>query len=572
MIRKNNNLGKALFVSLAFHAAVLSLQFDVPGRGLPWLRMSSSVPRATLPRIQAMLLAPPLPIVPPPIVAIVNPIVEPLRPPAPKSPPVVPKSFAANFERPPIKVVNPPAKKLIKKPAKTKPVLREMASPPARPAVAVLSTPKQTPWRVRAGQLVQKDVTPNKDVPPVIETHHEKKPSEPDRDIAAEIELKKKEARKKAEEQALVQAAEAEVHKKAEALAAEEKRKQAQAALIKVAEEAQERRKAEALVQVAAEEKRKADQAAQAAQVVQAKAAEELREHQRLEALAKVAEEKRKEEQAILKTAEEAQERQRIEALAQARVVEEKRRQEQLALSRAAEEAQEIKKAEALAQAAVEEKTRIEQAAQAKAAEDVRREELAAQARVQQVAQARAAQAEAAAQAQAVALAVASRNDSGKQGGVGKQGVRGADLASRAVNMAKGGLSGLPIKLPDLMKPLRRASILGRNPSDVDLDFYGNSFEQKVVRIGNQNLPRLSKNRSYEPLLVSVTINSNGTVAGVRIIRSSGSIDIDNAVRHIVEISQPFAVFPLGLRRNYDSLDVTRTWIFDDNQRLVLGP
>ena len=115
----------------------------------------------------------------------------------------------------------------------------------------------------------------------------------------------------------------------------------------------------------------------------------------------------------------------------------------------------------------------------------------------------------------------------------------------------------------------RRGSILGRDPKDIQLAFYGEGWRQKIERIGSLNYPVLSKNLAYDPLKVTVSINSDGTLAGVRIVKSSGHKDMDEAVLRIVTMSAPFAPFPPDMKRIYDVVDITRTWIFlEDRPRI----
>jgi TolA protein len=569
MAYRNDNLDKALLVSIALHAAILSLQFGVPGKGLPWKRKTSSATQvpAIRPTIQATLVAPPRTAVPTPVVAAAPvPLSSmPIKPPhAPTLKFSTPGSFAASLLKKPIEPV-----KTAKKPAPRK--AAKAPKPPSAPkGLAVFSTRNQTPWHVATEQTARKEETEKKDEPPVIEkARKEKKHASPK--VTEDIDLKRKEEKKKSEEQALVKTAEAEAHKKLEAQAAEEKRKQDQAASARTAEETLERKKNEALAQATVEEKNKEEQSS------------------------------------LAKAEAQSQERKRAETLAQARAVEEKRREEQAALAKAAEDAQERKKAEAMAVAA-EEKIKVEQAAQLRTAEEKRREEQAALAKAQQEALAKASQAEAqerarlaeaaaaakaerdareisraasaaaAANAAANATAQAAANsgtnaaaghaEGGKQSGAAKQGVQagvGSDLARRALDMAKNGIAGLPLNLP-VNSGQSSTSILGRNPNEAQVKFYGDGWIQKVERL----FPRLPKTRNYEPLLVTVSINSNGTVAGVSIDRSSGNPELDNTVRKIVAMCSPFAVFPPDLKRNYDVIPFTRTWIFEDGQLKIL--
>ncbi|MBP7082099.1 MAG: TonB family protein, partial [Rhodocyclaceae bacterium] len=57
-------------------------------------------------------------------------------------------------------------------------------------------------------------------------------------------------------------------------------------------------------------------------------------------------------------------------------------------------------------------------------------------------------------------------------------------------------------------------------------------------------------------------INSDGSLAGLRIVKSSGHIELDNAVRRIIEMSAPFSAFPPDMKRSFDVADITRTWVF----------
>ncbi|MCX7176190.1 MAG: cell envelope integrity protein TolA [Proteobacteria bacterium] len=259
-----------------------------------------------------------------------------------------------------------------------------------------------------------------------------------------------------------------------------------------------------------------------------AKAMEDTLARQRID------EEKRATEQAALAKAKE-------EALARMRIEEEKRNAEQAALAKAREEAL-AKKAEAEAQAK-----------KAEAEALARREQLAAQS-------------ERAAEAKRLADdrgADSFSNPAGKAGATtGQSADKGSSLASRALDQARGNPRGSPLSPFAPSDRQRRGSILGRDPKDIQLAFYGEGWRQKVERIGSLNYPKISKNRHYDPLVVTVSINSDGSLAGVRIDKSSGQKEIDDAVRRILEMSAPFAAFPPDLKRSYDVVDITRTWSF----------
>jgi outer membrane biosynthesis protein TonB len=57
----------------------------------------------------------------------------------------------------------------------------------------------------------------------------------------------------------------------------------------------------------------------------------------------------------------------------------------------------------------------------------------------------------------------------------------------------------------------------------------------------------------------------------VTINRSSGSPELDNAVRRIVMLLAPYAAFPNDLALDYDVLEIRRVWSFDTAVRLFSG-
>ena len=263
-------------------------------------------------------------------------------------------------------------------------------------------------------------------------------------------------------------------------------------------------------------------------------------ERKRAEDLARV--EAKKAEQAVAAKAREEALAKQAEAEALAR----KRQAEKIAAEKAA--AEKLAAEKALAEKAAAEKAAAEKlAAEKAAAEKILAAEQSRQAN-----------------------AAPGKPEGGRESGAGQAADRGGDLARRALDMARSGSSGLPVREPAEPVRSRRGSILGRDPKDIQLVFYGEGWRLKVERIGSLNYPKLSRNLTYEPLVVTVSINSDGTLAGLRIDKSSGHRDLDEAVRRIVEMSAPFAAFPPDLKRSYDVVDITRTWTFlEERPRIV---
>ena len=99
---------------------------------------------------------------------------------------------------------------------------------------------------------------------------------------------------------------------------------------------------------------------------------------------------------------------------------------------------------------------------------------------------------------------------------------------------------------------------------------YVDDWRLKVERVGNLNYPEEAKRKKlYGSLQLTVHIKSDGTLDGVDIDRSSGSKILDEAAERIVRLASPYAPFPENIRRDYDILDITRTWTFTRSDQLA---
>ena len=360
--------------------------------------------------------------------------------------------------------------------------------------------------------------------------------------LAAEVaatraaeQAKAEQARKAAEQQAAEQQqaetqarqlAEAAAQQQAEAAAQAERARQAAAERLRAeaaARQAQIRLAAEQLARKQAEEAAKAEQARQALQAAA--------EQQKAEALA----------------------RQKAEALARAE------QQRQLAEQQAAAEQ---RQAEAAAQRKQEEATRAAQAAQAAAQRHA--EAAAEQARRQ------------------ASAATRSPAGNGTGTGMGRQSDQGGD--------GSGTPSGLGITLPieppvglslteRALQQSRQGNLRAEKPlssgrsrianysqaaaaAEPELRFYAESLNIKLNRIGALNAPRLSPDRFYRPVQLTIIVNSDGSLADILVRHSSGDTKLDEAARRIVQMSLPFAPFPAGMQERYDRIEIGRNWDF----------
>lgn len=88
---------------------------------------------------------------------------------------------------------------------------------------------------------------------------------------------------------------------------------------------------------------------------------------------------------------------------------------------------------------------------------------------------------------------------------------------------------------------------------------YLNMWRTKVERIGTANYPGGSGSGSIRMLVV---IKQDGTLKEVRILESSGNRKLDNAALRSVRLAAPYQQFSVQMRKNYEELEVYRTWEF----------
>ena len=81
------------------------------------------------------------------------------------------------------------------------------------------------------------------------------------------------------------------------------------------------------------------------------------------------------------------------------------------------------------------------------------------------------------------------------------------------------------------------------------------------------NYPEAAKiNNSFSNLVMKVTINSNGLIHKIVIIKSSGNEELDIAAADIVRNGSPYAPFSEQMKREVDQVNITRIWKFIEDQ------
>jgi len=95
---------------------------------------------------------------------------------------------------------------------------------------------------------------------------------------------------------------------------------------------------------------------------------------------------------------------------------------------------------------------------------------------------------------------------------------------------------------------------------------YFEDWRARVEKIGNENYPPEARGRYYGSLRMTVAIRKDGSVADTILEKSSGSPVLDRAARRIVMQAAPYSPFPPDIAKDTDILEITRTWIFTNDQ------
>ncbi len=67
---------------------------------------------------------------------------------------------------------------------------------------------------------------------------------------------------------------------------------------------------------------------------------------------------------------------------------------------------------------------------------------------------------------------------------------------------------------------------------------------------------------------VTVAVRADGSVEKVTFVVSSGVPAIDDAIRKVVASQASYGAFPPSVARQYDVIEIRRSWVFDTAIRL----
>jgi protein TonB len=108
---------------------------------------------------------------------------------------------------------------------------------------------------------------------------------------------------------------------------------------------------------------------------------------------------------------------------------------------------------------------------------------------------------------------------------------------------------------------LRRMPVAG-TVTDKRFEQYLAAFRRKIACSSSKHYPQAARDKTFGDLIITVSVLADGSFEKARIDRSSGHKVLDDGAINIAKQAAPFDPFPPEIRRDFDALDITRTWTF----------
>ena len=115
---------------------------------------------------------------------------------------------------------------------------------------------------------------------------------------------------------------------------------------------------------------------------------------------------------------------------------------------------------------------------------------------------------------------------------------------------------------------LRRGWLFGRADPNTELVLYAEAMSRKIEMNMTFDMVREAVKQLHTRPTVTVAIRADGSVERVTFVVSSGVVAIDEAIRKVVASQAPYPAFTPALARQYDVIEIRRSWIFDIAIRL----
>ncbi|HUW00256.1 MAG TPA: TonB family protein [Gallionella sp.] len=143
----------------------------------------------------------------------------------------------------------------------------------------------------------------------------------------------------------------------------------------------------------------------------------------------------------------------------------------------------------------------------------------------------------------------------------------GDALVEKSLEMAR--LEAQINKNWDAYEKMPRRTSIGARTREYRFAQYIEDWRIKVERIGNLNYPEQARRQHiYGKLVLTVSINKDGSVENIEVSKSSGQPILDAAAMRIVRLAAPYSPLPPSITKDTDILEITRTWSFTPSDHM----
>ena len=115
---------------------------------------------------------------------------------------------------------------------------------------------------------------------------------------------------------------------------------------------------------------------------------------------------------------------------------------------------------------------------------------------------------------------------------------------------------------------MRRGRLWGHTDPNAELVLYAEAWARKIQLNTPFDMFGEAAKRPHADPLVTVAIRRDGSVESVTFVISSGAAEIDETIRRIVQSHVHYQAFQPALAREFDVIEIRRTWYFDVAVRL----
>jgi protein TonB len=112
----------------------------------------------------------------------------------------------------------------------------------------------------------------------------------------------------------------------------------------------------------------------------------------------------------------------------------------------------------------------------------------------------------------------------------------------------------------------RRGQITGVRARQSNFARYYEDWRAKIEHISELHYPAAARGKMYDNLLITVSIKKDGSIDKIVIHRHSKYPVLNEAALKIARLGEPYAPFPPEIAKDYEVIDITRTWTFTNRK------